>query len=73
MEAIKLNGEYASLGLRVKQFTNKDGQNVESISGTITIRPDMVWDYFVSIYKNTNKSKDSAPDYSLRLTPMTKK
>lgn len=73
MEAINLNGEYKSLGLWIKQFTKKDGSSMESISGTITIRPDMVGEYFVSIYKNPTKAKDSSPDYSLTLTPTNKK
>lgn len=73
MEAIKLNGEFSSLGLWVKPFTKKDGSAAESISGKITIRPDMVGDFYVSIYKNTDKSKETSPDYSLTLTPITKK
>ena len=72
MEAINLNGEYKSLGLRIKQFTKKDGSSMESISGTITIRPDMVGEFYVSVYKNPTKAKDSAPDYSLTLTPTGK-
>ena len=73
MEAINLNGEYKSLGLWVKQFTKKDWNSMESISGTITIRPDMVGEFFVSIYKNPTKANDSSPDYSLTLTPTNKK
>lgn len=73
MEAIMLNGEYKSLGLWVKQFTKKDGTVGESISGTITIRPDMVGDFYISIYKNTEKSKETSPDYSFTLTPVVKK
>lgn len=73
MEAIVLNGEYKSLGLWEKQFTKKDGTTGDSISGSITIRPDMVWDFYISIYKNTEKSKETSPDYSLTLTPVPKK
>jgi len=73
MEAITLNGDYKSLGLWMKDFTKKDGSQGQAISGTITIRPDMVGDFYVSIYKNAEKSKETSPDYSLTLTPVPKK
>jgi hypothetical protein len=73
MEAITLNGEYKSLGLWLKGFTKKDGTAGQAISGSITIRPDMVGDFYISIYKNADKSKDTSPDYSLTLTPIPKK
>jgi hypothetical protein len=70
-DKILLSGEYEWLSLRKKTFTTKDGEEINSIWGTLEIDGNIPnGKYYVNIYKNKEKKNDKSPDYTLYLKPV---
>lgn len=65
---LNLNGEYESIGMRLKKFKTKNGE-LKKLTGTLTVDDNIPnGKFIVDIIMNPNKRNENAPDANMTFT-----